>query len=77
MAEKCHAFAKALHYKEHEYQSSPETAVEALISINNHLRQPEAAVGILTLAQQHLHMDLKVIPFQTVVKLGVKKGHAK
>jgi len=34
--------------------------VEALISINNHLRQPEAAVGILTLAQQHLHMELKV-----------------
>lgn len=60
LAEKCHAFAKALHYKEHEYQSSPETAVEALISINNHLRQPEAAVGILTLAQQHLHMELKV-----------------
>ncbi|DBA66640.1 TPA: hypothetical protein ACH3X2_002209 [Trebouxia sp. C0005] len=59
LAEKCHAFAKALHYKEHEYQSSPETAVEALISINNHLRQPEAAVGILTLAQQHLHMELK------------------
>ena len=60
LAEKCHAFAKALHYKELEYATSPETAVEALISINNHLRQPEAAVGILSLAQQQLHMDLKV-----------------
>ena len=60
LAEKCHAFAKALHYKELEYQRSPETAVEALISINNHLRQPEAAVGILTVAQQHLHLDLRV-----------------
>ncbi|KAK9806315.1 hypothetical protein WJX72_010074 [[Myrmecia] bisecta] len=59
LAEKCHAFAKALHYKELEYATSPETAVEALISINNHLRQPEAAVGILSLAQQQLHMDLK------------------
>ena len=33
--------------------------MEALISINNHLRQPEAAIGILTKAQQDLHMELK------------------
>jgi hypothetical protein len=37
-----------------EYQQSPETAVEALISINNQLRQPEAAVGILNIAQRNL-----------------------
>lgn len=60
LAEKCHAFAKALHYKELEYASSADTAVEALISINNQLRQPEAAIGILTLAQTQLHMELKV-----------------
>lgn len=60
MAEKCHAFAKALHYKELEYATSADTAVEALISINNQLRQPEAAIGILTLAQTQLHMELKV-----------------
>ena len=60
LAEKCHAFAKALHYKELEYTTSPDTAVEALISINNQLRQPEAAIGILTLAQTQLHMELKV-----------------
>ena len=60
LAEKCHAFAKALHYKEYEYATSPETAVEALISINNQLRQPEAAIGILMMAQQTLHMELKV-----------------
>lgn len=34
-------------------------AVEALISINNHLRQPDAAVGILNIAQKELHMELK------------------
>ena len=60
LAEKGHAFAKALHYKELEYATSPDTAVEALISINNQLRQPEAAIGILTLAQTQLHMELKV-----------------
>ncbi|GAX78992.1 hypothetical protein CEUSTIGMA_g6432.t1 [Chlamydomonas eustigma] len=59
LAEKCHAFAKALHYKELEFQTSPLSAVEALIHINNQLRQPEAAVGILTYAQKHLNMDLK------------------
>ncbi len=59
LAEKCHAYAKALHYKELEFQSSPHTAVEALISINNQLRQPDAAVGVLNVAQKELHMDLK------------------
>lgn len=63
LAEKCHAFAKALHYREIEFATSPENAVEALISINNHLRLPEAADGILAYAQQTLHMDLKVCLF--------------
>ena len=36
--------SQALHYKELEFQTSPLTAVEALIHINNQLRQPEAAV---------------------------------
>ena len=59
LAEKCHAYAKALHYKELEFQESSHTAVEALISINNQLRQPDAAVGILNVAQKELHMELK------------------
>jgi len=37
--------SQALHYKELEFQTSPHTAVEALIHINNQLRQPEAAVA--------------------------------
>lgn len=53
LAEKCHAYAKALHYKELEFHTSPSTCIEALISINNQLGQPEAAVGILKYAQQH------------------------
>ena len=60
LAEKCHAYAKALHYRELEFRSDPEAAVEALISINNNLRLPEAADGILAHAQGTLHMDLKV-----------------
>jgi len=59
LAEKCHAFAKALHYKEADFAAAPTAAIEALIHINNQLRQPEAAVGVLTYAQKHLNMELK------------------
>nr|CCA19196.1 PREDICTED: similar to fkbprapamycin associated protein putative [Albugo laibachii Nc14] len=53
LAQKCHAYAKALHYKELEFHTSPSTCIEALISINNQLGLPEAAAGILKYAQQH------------------------
>ncbi|KAG9155854.1 hypothetical protein Leryth_004105 [Lithospermum erythrorhizon] len=67
LAEKCRAFAKALHYKEMEFEgarsdrmdASPVSVVEALIHINNQLHQHEAAVGILTYAQQNLGVQLK------------------
>eukprot|EP00698_Gefionella_okellyi_P003488 TRINITY_DN13298_c0_g1_i1.p1 TRINITY_DN13298_c0_g1~~TRINITY_DN13298_c0_g1_i1.p1 ORF type:complete len:2319 (-),score=474.81 TRINITY_DN13298_c0_g1_i1:41-6196(-) len=59
LAEKCHAYAKALHYKEMEFQSQPGATVEALISLNNQLQQPEAAVGILTAARLHHGVALK------------------
>ncbi|KAK2968912.1 hypothetical protein RJ640_018604 [Escallonia rubra] len=67
LAEKCRAFAKALHYKEMEFEGSPSNmtdanpvaVVEALIHINNQLHQHEAAVGMLTYAQQHLDVQLK------------------
>ncbi|EPX74347.1 phosphatidylinositol kinase Tor2 [Schizosaccharomyces octosporus yFS286] len=64
-AAKCHAFAKALHYKELEFieeelvtKPSIDT-IEALISINNQLQQPDAAIGILKHAQQNDKMNLK------------------
>ncbi|ORX99768.1 PtdIns-3-kinase tor2 [Basidiobolus meristosporus CBS 931.73] len=59
-AAKCHAYAKALHYKELEFISEPSTeTTEALISINNQLQQPDAAVGILTFAQRNHDLGLK------------------
>lgn len=51
--------SQALHYKEQEFQQQPANTVEALISINNQLQQPEAAVGMLVYAQQHLNVELK------------------
>jgi FKBP12-rapamycin complex-associated protein len=60
LASKCHAYAKALHYKELEFQTA-RTAdnIESLISLNNQLQQPEAADGILRYAQENLSVDLK------------------
>lgn len=58
-AQRCHAYAKALHYKELEFYEEPTSVtIEALITINNQLQQSDAAVGILKHAQ--LHHDLQV-----------------
>lgn len=59
-ATKCHAYAKALHYKELEFISEPTAeTIESLISVNNQLQQPDAAIGILTQAQLHHDLVLK------------------
>jgi FKBP12-rapamycin complex-associated protein len=51
IAERCRAYAKALHYKELEFVSHPARCVEAIIAINNQLQLPEAAMGVLVYAQ--------------------------
>lgn len=59
-AQKCHAYAKALHYKELEFIEKPSTpTIEYLISINNQLQQSDAAIGILKYAQQNHDLQLK------------------
>ncbi|KAK4993720.1 phosphatidylinositol kinase-related protein kinase tor1 [Elasticomyces elasticus] len=64
-AGKCHAFAKALHYKELEFNVEQNaSAVEALISINNQLQQTDAAFGILRKAQGYTDVDLKETWFE-------------
>ncbi|KAI8981018.1 armadillo-type protein [Pilobolus umbonatus] len=60
-AQKCHAYAKALHYKETEFHIEQSfEAVEMLMSINNLLQQPDAAMGILTFAQDSLRLERRV-----------------
>jgi FKBP12-rapamycin complex-associated protein len=58
-ASRCHAFAKALRYKEQEFAADPAGCVEALISINNALGQPDAAAGSLVIAQSKLKLAIK------------------
>ena len=64
-AGKNHAFAKALHYKELEFEEEKTQAtVEALIYINNQLQQSDAAVGILNNAQKYRDFELKETWFE-------------
>ncbi|KAJ5232571.1 hypothetical protein N7468_005527 [Penicillium chermesinum] len=64
-AYKCHAFAKALHYKELEFEQDQNSgAVEALITINNQLQQSDAAIGILRKAQAYRDVELKETWFE-------------
>ncbi|KAL1495778.1 hypothetical protein AB1Y20_016640 [Prymnesium parvum] len=70
LAEKCHAFAKALHYREVEFHSYPADTIEALISINNQLQQPEAAKGILTYALRKYQVDLKESWYEKLHRWG-------
>lgn len=52
-AMKCHAYAKALHYKELEFFSETSPAIiEDLIMINTNLQQHDAAWGTLTVARE-------------------------
>jgi len=53
VAEICHSYAKALHYKEQEFRIKPWGAIENLMSINNRLQQSQAADGILEYALQN------------------------
>lgn len=59
LAEKCHAYAKALHYKEVEFHDSPDSAIESLISINIQLQLPDAAHGVLSYAKDNYKLELK------------------
>lgn len=41
-----------------EFHTSPSTTIEALISINNQLQQPDAAIGVLMYAKEHHELEL-------------------
>ena len=57
LAQKSHAYAKALHYRELEFQHSPATCFESLININKKLDQYDAAIGVLKVVS-HLQQKM-------------------
>jgi len=67
----CHAYAKALHYKELEFMKDrSKEAIESLIVINDDLQQPDAAAGILTYAQSHHTIELKEYWYERLQRWG-------
>jgi len=69
LATRNHVYAKALRYTELQYEEylasshieqnkqAIGSCIEALISVNNELNYPDAAVGILTYSQQNNHVE--------------------
>ena len=53
LAQKSHAYAKALHYREIEFSSHPNECYEALININKKLDQYDSAQGVLKVVLRH------------------------
>lgn len=54
VAQQCKAYAKALYYKENYYRNNNDfSTLEKLISLYYELKLPEAAIGILNMAQQY------------------------
>ena len=75
LAQKGHAYAKALHYRELEFQSNPAACFESLININKKLDQYEAASGLLKVVEQikkksPQSMDVYTIQDSWLAKLG-------
>ncbi|EPX72448.1 phosphatidylinositol kinase Tor1 [Schizosaccharomyces octosporus yFS286] len=63
-ASKANVYAKALHYTELQFMDETKEdvsigTIESLITINNHLQQSDAAVGMLQYAKQHKQFNLK------------------
>ncbi|EEB07941.2 phosphatidylinositol kinase Tor1 [Schizosaccharomyces japonicus yFS275] len=63
-ASRCNFYAKALHYKELQFieELSSEVSIntiETLITINNCLQQPDAAIGMLRYAKQNNKLELR------------------
>lgn len=57
--ERCHAYAKALRYKELHGFAHPESSIEPLMSAYYSLQQKDAALGVLTYAQKYLNVTFK------------------
>ena len=60
LAEKSQAFAKALYYREQEFEDNPRKAINSLISLYSLLGHSDAAHGMLVYAIDQLKMEPKM-----------------
>lgn len=68
LAERCLAYAKALYYREMEFETASEKTIESLISLYTNLGQPEAANGLLFYAKKNLAIELKMSWYENLQK---------
>ena len=66
LAEKCKAFAKAIYFRELEFDTASEKTVESLITLYTNVGQPEAASGLLMYTYNQLGMDLRVSCYENL-----------
>lgn len=59
VTERCHAYAKAVRYRELDWDTRQEACVEPLIGLYYSLQQTDAALGVLNYAKKHFNTPLK------------------
>ena len=62
------AFAKALYYREHEFETASHKTIECLISLYTNLDLPESANGLLTFSKQYLKVQMKTTYYERLQK---------
>ncbi|CAD8184910.1 unnamed protein product [Paramecium octaurelia] len=68
LAEKCMAYAKALYYREHEFETANSKAIQSLISLYTNLGLQESANGLLTYAKQSLKIQVQNTDYERLKK---------
>ena len=66
VANKCNAYAKALYYREQEFEISPESTINNLIQLYSALGQPEAANGLLQYANNAFSIKINSLWYENL-----------
>lgn len=63
LAERCMAFAKALYYRELEFEYASRKTIQSLISLYTNLGLQESANGLLIFAKQNLKIQMRMVDY--------------
>jgi len=64
LAERCLAYAKALYYREHEFEYASYKTIQSLISLYTNLGLPESANGLITFAKRNLKIKINFTDYE-------------
>lgn len=68
LAERCNTYAKALYYREHQFETASHKTIESLTSLYTNLGLQESANGLLTYAKTTLKLNLKNTDYERLQK---------